>query len=132
MLPLQFAINKAHTVAEFGEIFSKNVQVRLNWFSDSVTIEGYEGAVTTDFIASKIMRTFDWRPSDEKKQLARLIANKVFLPLRELVEAPENQCLPYQLIALKRVTFTPPAAPEFGNSIALKHAMVIGCLDGTI
>lgn len=125
---LSQAITKAKSIADLNDIFVSKVNVQLGWANDSVTIEGYQGAVTTDFIAHRVLNLSNSETEDSKR-LANFLAKKVFIPLKNLVESPENQCSPYQLMALTRIGWTPPQFPEFGRSVALKHAMVLGLLD---
>ena len=125
------AINKAKSITELNDIFENAVTITLGCINDVVIIQGYEGAINTDFIARKVASV--WSSGIEESQdsqvLARYLAEKVFAPLRDLVESTENQCSLYQLAALTRIAWTPPQAPEFGHSVALKHAMVLGFLD---
>lgn len=125
---LSHAITKAKSIAELNDIFINKVNIQLGWANDKVTVEGYEGSVSTDFIANLVLNLSDSETGDSKR-LASFFAEKVFIQLKHLVDSPENQCSPYQLAALTRLIWTPPQAPEFGNSIALKHAMVLGNLD---
>ncbi|NGX60024.1 MAG: hypothetical protein KR126chlam3_01186 [Chlamydiae bacterium] len=125
---LDLALGKCKSISDCNDIFDGGVKVQLKYLNDSVTVEGYEGSVTTDSIANKIT-TFGFIETEDSKRLAGSLAKKVFIPLKKLVEAPENQCSLYQLAALTRIGWTPPPASEFGGSIALKHAMALGFLD---
>lgn len=125
---LSEVIVEAMSIARLNEIFVGEVNVQLGWVNDSVTIEGYEGAITTDFIAYRVLN-LSGAETEDSKRLANLLEEKVFTPLKILVESPENQYSLYQLIALTRVGWTPPQSSEFGSSWALKHAMVLGLLD---
>lgn len=125
---LSQAITKAKSIDDFNTIFENNVVIQLGWVNDKVTVQGYQGTVTTDLIAQCVLKVSSSETKDSKK-LATLLAMKVFTPLKNLVEAPENQCVPYQIAALTRIGWTPRPASEFGRSIALKHAMVLGLLD---
>ena len=130
---LSQVITKAKSAADLNDIFENNVNVQLGWVNDTVTVERYTGSVTTDFIARCIIARFIVDRGDSQtedcKRLAKLLAEKVFIPLKNLVESPDNQCSLYQLTALTPISWTPQPAPEFGKSIALKHAMVLGSLD---
>ena len=129
-MDLSQVITKAKSVADLNEVFAHNVNVKLGWLNDIVTVEGYEGAVSTDFIARRVVSVRrGLEITEDSKQLAKFLAEKVFAPLTNLVESPENCCSLYQLTALTRMTYTPPQEPEFGCSIALKHAMILGLLD---
>jgi hypothetical protein len=125
------AMTKATSIAELNDIFENNVKVELGWVNDRVTVDGYQGVVTTDFIAGRALRL---SPSpnnltSESAHLAELLLSKVFRPLKNLVESPENRCTFYQFVAFTRISWTPPPVAEFSRSAALKHAMVLGCLD---
>lgn len=128
---LSQAIANASSVGQIREIFARReVEISLNCMSDIVTVEGYEGSVTTDFIAKKIMESFFIIETEkESKTLAALLAEKIFIPLKHIVECRRGRWYFYQLTALKRASWISPQAPEFGSSIALKHAMVLGFLD---
>ncbi len=127
---LSLAITKAESVAEFRDIFAKNVEITLGCMNDVVTVDGYEGSVSTDVIANKVIGSFsNAETEDGSKQLATLLATKVFIPLKTLVESRRNRCSSYQLIALTRIEWAKSPSHEFGRSVALKHAMVLGFLD---
>ncbi len=130
-MKLNHAINKAKSIPELNDIFENTVNITLGCINDVVTIQGYEGVVNTDFLARKVMSVWfsGIEGSQDSRVLAGYLAEKVFAPLRDLVEAPGNQCALYQLAALTRIGWTPPQAPKFGRSVALKHAMVLGLLD---
>ncbi len=108
--------SQAKSLSELIDIFEKEVNVQLGFVNDKVTIEGYSGWVTTDFIARQMFGVSKSQTTDTEG-LAKILAEKVFIPLKNLVESPENQCVLYQLTALTRICWTPPQAPEFGNSI---------------
>lgn len=126
---LSDALSKAKSITDLNDIFAHEVDVQIGCMNDIVTVDGYEGSVTTDAIAQKVMRSSPEWETDDSTQLATYLAEKVFTPLRNLVEAPKNRCAAYQIVALTRIGWTPPPAPQFGKSIALKHAMVLGMLD---
>jgi adenine/guanine phosphoribosyltransferase-like PRPP-binding protein len=129
-MQLSNVIAKAKDVSELCDVFTNNVQIELGYASDIVTVKGYDGSVSTDTIARKIMEDSIWRPKQERsKELAALLAAKVFLPLKNLVESRQNQCTLYQMAALTRILWTPPPADEFGKSVALKHAIALSALD---
>lgn len=127
-MDLQQALTKATTVTEFIDIFKNDVKVTLGWVNDQVTIDGYQGSVTTDFIARRIV-LLNQLKTEDSATLRWNLAVKVFFPLKNLVESPENQCSLYQLTALTRIFWTWAPAQQFGRSIALKHAMVLRILD---
>ena len=127
---LSEAITKAKSVTELRDVFANDVNIELGRITDAVTVKGYEGSVTTDFIARKVSGSFFRAEKEEgSKELAVSLAKKVFTPLRSLVESRQNRCSFYQVAALTRIGWTPPPAPEFGDCTALKHAMILGCLD---
>lgn len=129
-MTLSSVLDAAKSIEALNVIFDHNVTVELGWMNDAVTIGGYKGTVTTDFIAKKVLPiAIQAEESDDSKRLAKSLAEKVFAPLQSLVESPANRHALYQLAALTRVTWTPPQAPVFGSSVALKHAMVLGLLD---
>lgn len=126
---LSQALEKANAVSDLYDIFvAYEVEVKIHCLSDSVRVKGYEGTVSTDEIARKISE-LGFVNTQESLHLAESLATKIFLPLKELVEDPENRCALYQLVALTRIGWTPPPTREFGGSIALKHAMCLGFLD---
>ncbi|MEM1283102.1 MAG: hypothetical protein AAGG81_06065 [Chlamydiota bacterium] len=130
-MELNNALEKAKSYSELNDIFENNVDVKLGFLNDEVSVTGYEGTVTTDYIARRIMDLYKQpaKSDEESRKLASLLEDKVFLPLKDLVEAPENHCSLYQVSALARVIWTPPPAQQFGHSIALKHAMVLRVLE---
>jgi hypothetical protein len=128
---LSQAIANAKSVGQVSEIFAiREVKIFLNCMSDTVTVEGYEGSVTTDFIAQKIMNSFfSIEIEKESKRLASLLTEKIFIPLKHMVECRRSRWYFYQLTALTRASWMSPQSSEFGSSIALKHAMALGFLD---
>lgn len=127
-MSLSEVLLKAKSVGDFNEIFDKSIQVQLGWFEDEVTVNGYRGTVTTDFVAQRILSLSD-ENTEESRRLAASLMSKVFMPLKNLVEAPENRCSLYQVSALMRMCWVPRPAVVFGTSVALRHAMVVGVLD---
>ena len=126
---LSDALSKANSIGDLDKIFAHTTTVQLGWMNDIVTVDGYKSSVTTDFIARQVMQFAPRLNTEDSKRLATCLAEKVFTPLRKLVEAPENGCATYQVFALSRIGWTPPPAPQFGQCVALKHAMVLGMLD---
>lgn len=127
-LELSAAIEGAG-IDDLNNIFDRIVDVKLGYYNDQVSVEGYTGTVTTDVIARKIMK-LGFVNTLESKRLANSLTEKVFKPLKELVEAPENYYSLYQITALTRIAWTPDPEEEFGKSVALKHAMALGFLTG--
>lgn len=126
---LSSVLNSTKTISGIAQIFELDVKVELGCLTDSVTIKGYKGAVTTDAVMQTVGFVCNIDPESlSKARLAKLLAKKIFKPLRVLVEAPENQCRLYQLTALSRWC-SRAQAPEFGTSVALRHAMILGFLD---
>lgn len=123
---LSIALATATTLTELNHIFANNVEVSVGCISDSVTVNGYEGDVSTDVIARTISQ-LGFVDTDESHRLADTLADKVFLPLKVLVE--DQRCSLYKITTLTRLVYTPPSAVEFGTSIALKHAMCLGLLN---
>ena len=83
---LDNAINRSTNCRDFCEIFSKGVKVQIDtfWGVDSVSVEGYKGTVTTDFIAEKLFG-IKLGQKEEASQLHDLLKDKVFIPLRNRV-----------------------------------------------
>lgn len=124
------ALTNAKTVADFNDIFEGDVKVRLGCYSDIVKVRGYDGYVSTDTIAHNVLKVCNRKTYTQGSiELAGYLAEKVFLPLKDLIESPDNQCAFYQVAALIRFSWSKSAHPDFGNSIALKHAVILGWLD---
>jgi hypothetical protein len=81
---LSQAITKAKSIADLNDIFVSKVNVQLGWTNDSVTIEGYQGAVTTDFIAHCVLNLSNSETEDSKR-LANFLAEKVFMRINVLL-----------------------------------------------
>ena len=128
---LSEAITKAVSSAEFNDIFAKKVEVQIDGARDKVTIEGFEGAVTTDFIARCVFDQVGYKEpnSENSKRLAKDLDDKVFMPLKTLVDSPEQRCSLYWLTSLIRIVWPSSPEPKFGYAIALRHAMILGRLD---
>lgn len=128
-MTLDISITTARTLQEFRHIFDRNVEVKIDpfWGTDSVTIEGYEGAVSTDLIASAIFNitNFDASQDAEAYSLAELLANKVFLPLRDEVVRLDANCSAtiYKIRNIGRIAYTPEDFKITMGYPCLKHSM---------
>ena len=54
VMRLSFVLARATTVNQLNDIFTGDVKVKLGCLGDSVSVMGYQGAVSTDAIANKI------------------------------------------------------------------------------
>ncbi len=133
---LEVALNRSQTCEAFYEIFNAHVHVKIDkvWGVDLVSVEGYTGSISTDFIAEEIIAKFsNIKPDESAIQLAELLKNKVFIPLRERVVKLEiNDCsalLFYTLRNIVRISYTPDC-PHLSHGYAvLKHSMCLSFLD---
>ncbi len=125
---LMHAVKEAKTIEDLNRIFTCNsVDIQIYALMDTVRVSGYVGTISTDVIANKIS-TYSVSSGAlntiESEKLADTIATKVFHPLKDLVKET-SWCSCY---GWHRVGYTPNPVPEFGNSIALKHAMTLSHL----
>jgi hypothetical protein len=129
---LSTALSNAITLTELLEIFDNDIEVKIAYINDQVTVKNYACNITTYQIAHKIMTITRTLKGDKLAPLlGKCLAEKVFHPLKVLVESTSNYCSLYQISALTRVAWIPPPANEFGDAVALKHAMVLSFLDST-
>ena len=122
---LSDALTQATSIQDFSFILEKKVSVQLGLKKETVFIEGYEGSVEADDLAHYVVNLSQVETEDSKK-LAGLLAEKIFVPLKSLSDAKEASDSSNQIEA---VEFTSFQLPQTSESIAYKHAMVLGVLD---
>lgn len=76
-MKLANAINQSTTCEEFCQIFDRNVNIQIDtfWGVDSVSIEGYQGTVSTDLIARKVSDKFSSSIKENEEELALKLAD---------------------------------------------------------
>ncbi|NGX34066.1 MAG: hypothetical protein K1060chlam1_00413 [Candidatus Anoxychlamydiales bacterium] len=128
---LEIAVNNSSTCSQFFNIFDNNVQVDVNtmWGTDNVSVDGYEGTVSTDFIARQLFLKFtnDKVSDDESTQLATLLETKVFIPLRDrIIQLDKYSCcstLIYKIRNFTRIGWTPEDFNLTAGYPCLRHSM---------
>ena len=139
---LEAVMNQSQTCEEFCSIFNPKVSVQIDafWGVDSVSIEGYQGTVTTDFIASQIMKKFGREIKEDQEEsalkLAELLKGKVFIPLRQYVKKLDKyNCwlsITYKIRNCTRIGWTPEDFELTHGYYVLKHSMCIMVLDKSV
>lgn len=78
------------TIEGLTALLEKPVRVSLKSVDDYIEIEGCKEGISTEELSSQL-RSYHSHPDDEKKKkLARLALEKVFIPLKEVVENQKN------------------------------------------
>ena len=138
---LDHAISQSHTCEQFCNIFSKNVDVQLNtlWGVDAVSVEGYEGTVTTDLIARAVSDKFNNINEDQEQEALKLADNltsKVFVPLRDrIIQLDRSSCaatLLYKIRNCGRIGWTPEDRNLTAGYAVLKHSMCVMFLNKSV
>lgn len=139
---LQEAINKSVNCQGFCEIFEKRVKTELDlfWGLDSVSVEGYEGSVSTHFIAQQILGKFHLIKEEEEKSalaLSEFLTNKVFIPLRDrLMESDRASCglstLTYKIRNCSQMCWVPSDRRLTAGYGVLNHSMCVMFLNKSI
>lgn len=153
---LENALKSSTSLEALHKIFQHNVQVEINplWGTDSVEVDGYDGVVSTDLIASTIwnlpihdvkqedsfviIQIEDTLPENsDASTLAAILERKVFIPLRDQLIALENQSCGwggaiYRIANCARIAWTPMDPALTGGYACLKHSMVLNMLRKTI
>jgi hypothetical protein len=141
-MQLKDALDHCGTCEGFRKIFEGRVKTEIDlfWGSDSVSIDGYEGSVSTLFIARQILQKFHSVKEEEAKDalaLSELIKDKVFIPLRNrMLEADQDTCnlatIAYQIRNCAQNCWT-PADPKFTAGYhVLNHSMCLMLLDKSL
>lgn len=138
---LDHAISQSQTCEQFCNIFSKSVDVQINtlWGVDAVCVEGYEGTVTTDFIAKAVSAKFS-KISEDQEQMALKLADdltsKIFVPLRDrIIQLDRSNCaatLLYKIRNFGRIGWTPEDRNLTAGYAVLKHSMCVMFLNKSL
>jgi|GEM_PF-6739038 len=140
-MTLETSIKASTTIQQFYDIFKHRVSVDIDplWGTDSVQVDEYEGAVSTDLIASAIFDNFcemDQFQEENALELANLIETKVFMPLkRKLIQLEREGCckaLIYKVRNYTRKSWTPQDYKITSGYACLKHSMPLMLLKKTI
>lgn len=139
---LSEAISKSESCQNFCKIFENrvNTQIDLFWGLDSVSVEGYEGSVTTYFIARQILDKFHLIKEKEEKaalSLFGLMTNKVFIPLRDrIIECDRVSCylstLFYKIRNCSQICWVPSDPKLTGGYAVLNHSMCVMLLNKSL
>src|SRR5690348_693453 len=131
-MQLDHAIRQSQTCEEFSNIFSKNVAIQINalWGVDAVSVEGYGGTVTMDFIANAIADKFSQIAKGQEiiaLKLAGQLISKIFVPLRDrVIHLDRSNCatlLLYKIRNCGRIFWTPEDRDLTARYPVLKHSM---------
>ncbi len=131
-MTLATSISNSLTCKQLCQIFEKNVRVDIDtmWGTDSVSVNGYEDAVSTNFIASHVINNLwdvDESQKDSAQTLQNLLENKVFCPLRDRFLQLERDnrfaALVYKIRNLTRICYTPDNPKLTAGYTCLKHSV---------
>ncbi len=130
-MKLADAIMNCGTCGDFSEIFKDNevyVEIDTWWGEDSVTVNGYEGAVTTDFVAQQMISKFSCTKNEKTAaiELADVIDEKIFNSLKKRIRKLEkDNCmstLVYRIRSLHRMGYSPSNINLTGGDYLLQHS----------